>query len=125
MSQIFLSVLLLFALSSENTNAQESTGTIAEPNSSIIQAAPAEAIKAPDVAAPIIQTKEIEKIEVTGSHIKRMDVEGVSPVVTINRKDMEKTGYNSVSDVVRDLSVNSFGSARESSGSNAAGVAQD
>ena len=124
MSQIFLSVLLLFALSSENTNAQESTGTIAEPNSSSIQAAPAEAIKAPDVAAPIIQTKEIEKIEVTGSHIKRIDVEGVSPVVTINRKDMEKTGYNSISDVVRDLSVNSFGSARESSGSNAAGVAQ-
>lgn len=65
----------------------------------------------------------VERVEVTGSHIKRIDVEGPSPVQTVTRTDMEKTGYNAVSDVLRDMAVNSFGSQREQSGSNAAGVA--
>jgi iron complex outermembrane receptor protein len=65
-----------------------------------------------------------ERIEVTGSHIKRIDVEGVSPVETITRKQLETSGYNSVADVMRDTSANSFGSKRERSGSNAAGAAE-
>lgn len=69
-------------------------------------------------------TQKIERVEVTGSHIRRVDVEGVSPVTTVTRKDIEKTGYNSVSDVLRDLSSSSFGSTREASGSNSAGVAE-
>lgn len=64
-----------------------------------------------------------ERIEVTGSHIKRIDTEGASPIQTITRKEIEKTGYNSVGDVLRDSSANSFGSKREASGSNAAGTA--
>ncbi len=69
------------------------------------------------------QKADAERIQVTGSHIKRIDVEGASPVQTITRKELEKTGYNSVSDVLRDTAANSFGSTREDSGSNAAGVA--
>ncbi len=65
-----------------------------------------------------------ERIEVTGSHIKRIDIEGVAPVKTLDRKDLEKQGYNSVGDVLRDTSTNSFGSMREASGSNAAGNAE-
>lgn len=67
--------------------------------------------------------KSIERVQVTGSHIKRVDVEGASPVQTITRSDIEKTGYNSAADVLRDTTSNSFGSQREASGSNAAGVA--
>ncbi|MGE4131330.1 MAG: TonB-dependent receptor plug domain-containing protein [Bdellovibrionales bacterium] len=67
--------------------------------------------------------KKVERIEVTGSHIRRMAVEGASPIQTVTRKDIEKTGYTSVSDVLRDTAGNSFGSLREQSGSNAAGVA--
>ncbi|HEX4922484.1 MAG TPA: TonB-dependent receptor [Bdellovibrionales bacterium] len=67
--------------------------------------------------------KAIERVEVTGSHIKRIDVEGALPVQTINRQDLDKSGYNSVSDVLRDTAANSFGSLREEAGSNAAGVA--
>ncbi len=74
-------------------------------------------VKAPE------EERKVERVQVTGSHIKRIDVEGASPVQTINKKDLEKTGYNSVSDVLRDTSANSFGSLREDSGSNAAGVA--
>lgn len=69
------------------------------------------------------KSNAVEKIQVTGSHIKRIDVEGASPVQTITRKELDKSGYNSVGDVLRDQGVNSFGSTREASGSNAAGVA--
>jgi iron complex outermembrane receptor protein len=74
-----------------------------------------------DEAKP--QEAKVERVEVTGSHIKRMNTEGASPVQTMTRKDLEKTGYTSVSDVLRDTTMNSFGSMREASGSNAAGVA--
>lgn len=67
--------------------------------------------------------KDIEKILVTGSHIKRIDLEGPSPVLVIDREGMEKTGYNSVADVLRDMTVNSFGSSREASRKGAPGAA--
>ena len=66
--------------------------------------------------------KEYEKLSVTGSHIKRLDMEGASPVMMIDRDMIEQSGYNSVSDVLRDITASSFGGAREASGSNAAGV---
>lgn len=65
----------------------------------------------------------IERVEVTGSHIKRLAVEGASPVTTVTRKDLDKSGYNSVSDVLRESGASSFGGMREESGSNAAGTA--
>jgi iron complex outermembrane recepter protein len=52
-----------------------------------------------------------ERIEVTGSHIRRTDVEGVSPVETVTKQDLEKKGYDNLGDVVKDLGVNSFGSS--------------
>lgn len=69
------------------------------------------------------QEARVERLEVTGSHIRRIDVEGPSPVQTLDREDLDKTGYNSVSDVLRDITASSFGGAREASGSTAAGVA--
>lgn len=61
-----------------------------------------------------------EKMEVTGSHIKRVDMEGAQSVQTLDRDYLDKTGYNSVGDVMRDLTASSFGGARESSGSSVA-----
>ena len=66
---------------------------------------------------------KIEKIEVTGSHIKRIDVEGPSPLLVIDNEDLLRSGYNSVSDVLRDTGVNAFGSFREHSGQIGAGTA--
>jgi iron complex outermembrane receptor protein len=54
--------------------------------------------------------EKLERVEVTGSHIKRIDVEGVAPVETVTKKDIEKKGYDNLGDVVKDLGVNSFGS---------------
>lgn len=69
------------------------------------------------------QEKKVEKIQVTGSHIKRVDVEGPSPLQIIDQEQLQQTGYNSVADVLRDTTVNSFGSVRERSGTNTAGTA--
>lgn len=66
--------------------------------------------------------KKVEKIEVTGSHIKRIDVEGPSPILVIDNEDLLRSGYNSVSDVLRDTGVNAFGSFREHAGQIGAGT---
>jgi iron complex outermembrane receptor protein len=55
----------------------------------------------------------VEKIEVTGSHIKRIDVEGPSPVLTLDRDYLTRSGFNNVGDVLRETTVASFGGTRE------------
>lgn len=87
------------------------------------KAAEEEQLKANQATANAEENEDVERIEVTGSHIKRIDVEGPSPVQIIDKEALERSGYNSVSDVLRDTTANSFGSAREQAGSNAAGVA--
>jgi iron complex outermembrane receptor protein len=69
------------------------------------------------------EAEKAERIEVTGSHIKRIDVEGVSPVQTVTDKDIQKKGYDNLGDVVRDLGVNTFGSGTVSGNSTAPGNA--
>ena len=56
---------------------------------------------------------EVERLEVIGSHIKRTNIEGPSPVLVIDREQIEMSGYNSVSDVLRDLPTSSFGGQKE------------
>ncbi len=76
---------------------------------------------------------KIEKIQVTGSNIKRVDAEGASAVQIITREDIEKTGATTVGDVIRNLPINSAGSyddtftgsfARGSSGASLRGLGQ-
>ena len=66
---------------------------------------------------------KLEKEEVTGSHIKQIDIEGASPVAVISREDIELSGLQSVADVLRRTPYNSFGSFRETSGNSFAGQA--
>ena len=56
---------------------------------------------------------DVEKIDVIGSHIKRTNVEGPSPVLVITREEIEMSGHNSLADVLRDLPVASSGGQRE------------
>lgn len=58
----------------------------------------------------VAQEDEVERIEVTGSRIKRTDMESASPVVVVGAADIEKGGFNSVQDVLDNLSQNSGGS---------------
>lgn len=69
--------------------------------------------------APV--TQKIEKIEVTGSNIKRVDDEGTTPITVLKREDIEKSGYTTVTDLLRSLpstSTPGFGTASDLTGSN-------
>jgi iron complex outermembrane receptor protein len=57
--------------------------------------------------------QKVEKIEVTGSNIKRVDQEGPAPVQVITREQIEKTGVNTVAEVIRNLPANSTSSYDE------------
>ena len=59
------------------------------------------------------QAQKVEKIEVTGSNIKRVDSEGPAPVQVLTRQDIERSGSNTVSDVLRYLPSNNAGSYDE------------
>lgn len=55
--------------------------------SAVAAASPAIAFAADDKSG-----EDVERIEVTGSRIKRTDIEGANPVLTISRADIENTG---------------------------------
>ena len=59
----------------------------------------------------------VEEMVVTGSRIKRAVDDEATPVTVIDAGDLQVSGYNSVADVLRNTTYNSFGSFRERSGS--------
>lgn len=60
--------------------------------------------------------QKIEKIEVTGSNIKRIEGESALPVTVIKREDIEKTGVTTTADLLEKLQVNSGGTYNLSQG---------
>lgn len=74
-------------------------------------------VAAPAYAQQGEQATELDRIEVTGSRIKRAEIEGPSPITVIDRADIDVSGELSVADFLRNNVYNSFGSTRESSGS--------
>lgn len=49
------------------------------------------------------EAKTVEKISVTGSRIRRADLESASPVTVINREELELTGLTDVGDFIQSL----------------------
>ncbi|RVT46216.1 TonB-dependent receptor [Rheinheimera sediminis] len=70
------------------------------------------------------EATDVERIEVTGSRIKRTDLEGSLPITTIDRAAIDMSGQLSVTDLLRNTTFNSFGSARTTSGNSAQGTSQ-
>ncbi|MBQ4848968.1 TonB-dependent receptor [Pseudoalteromonas sp. MMG012] len=67
--------------------------------------------------------EQVERIEVTGSAIKRTDLEGALPVDVISAADIAKTGVTSVPDLIATLpSMQGFTTAGESVGGGGGGV---
>ena len=58
----------------------------------------------------------VEKIEVTGSRIRRTDIEGANPVTVMSRVDIEKFGVTSIGDVLQ--AIPSAGSAINTNNNN-------
>ena len=63
-------------------------------------------------AAPALaqQAQKVEKIEVTGSNIKRTDTETAAPVQILTREDIERTGKQTIQEVLRGITADSLGS---------------
>lgn len=80
-------------------------------------AASATAFTASVTAAEEDEVAKVERIEVTGSRIKRTDLEGASPVTVLTTEDMKVAGDFTVADALRKSTFNAFGSFSERSGS--------
>ena len=67
------------------------------------------------------QAQKVDKIEVTGSNIKRVDSETPSPIQVITREDIQKSGTNSVAELLRDIPSVSGGSVQDFNAGNGFG----
>jgi len=68
--------------------------------------------------APAPVPQKVEKIEITGSNIKRVDAEGSAPIQIINREDIERSGKQSLTEILRTLPINAGGGLNDITGSN-------
>jgi iron complex outermembrane receptor protein len=61
------------------------------------------------LAAGSVWAQDI-KVNVTGTNIKRVDSETAAPIETITREDIQASGLQTISDVVRQITANNNGS---------------
>ena len=54
-------------------------------------------------AAPDLDSQKLETITVTGSRIRKADVETAQPIVVLDRAAIEKQGFNSVADILQNM----------------------
>ena len=59
------------------------------------------------------QAQKVEKIEVTGSNIKRVDAETASPITVISAEDIRRAGSTTVAELLRDLPIANAGSLND------------
>lgn len=65
-----------------------------------------------------------DRVEITGSRIKRIDAEGSLPVTTIGRSEIEASGAVTVAEFMRSVPFASTGNFRPQSGSSAQSLAE-
>ncbi|WP_165393259.1 TonB-dependent receptor [Rivibacter subsaxonicus] len=58
--------------------------------------------------------QKLDRVEVTGSNIKRIDAETVAPVEVITRDQIQRSGQPNVAELIRNLPANTGGSFGES-----------
>ena len=61
--------------------------------------------------------QKIEKIEITGSNIKRIDAETSAPILIITADEIRRSGRQTVTELLRELPINAAGGLTELSGS--------
>jgi iron complex outermembrane recepter protein len=58
------------------------------------------------------EANELDRVTVTGSRIRQVDAETTSPVLSIDRQDLEATGLTSVGDVLFNITASDGGALR-------------
>ena len=67
--------------------------------------------------------QEVQKVEITGSSIKRIAAESSLPVQTFSQKDIQKTGVTSVTDFIQQLpAMQGFTTSADSVGGGGGGI---
>lgn len=74
------------------------------------------------VSAAEDEVAKVERIEVTGSRIKRTDLEGSTPVTVFSREDIDKRGVATVAEFLRYSTAVSGGFNESATLSQAAGA---
>ena len=64
-----------------------------------------------------------QKVEITGSRLRRADTEGALPVTVITRAQIEASGQVSVAELMRETTLSSFGNTKPQSGSSGQALA--
>ena len=90
--------------------------------SALAAGALATAAAAPVAFAQDEAAADLERVQVTGTRIQRTDIEGALPVTVIDREQIERSGFQSVSDLLRSTTFNTFGSFRPQSGTSFQGL---
>lgn len=63
---------------------------------------------------PAHAQQQLERVEVTGSNIKRVDAETPQPLIILNREDIERSGKTTLNELLQNLPVVSNGTFSES-----------
>ncbi|WP_223494335.1 TonB-dependent receptor domain-containing protein [Stenotrophomonas indicatrix] len=63
------------------------------------------ALAVPALAQQAPEATTLDRIEITGSRIRQVDLETAQPVLTISRADIERQGFNSVADILQNLTA--------------------
>lgn len=59
----------------------------------------------PALAQQAPEATTLDRIEITGSRIRQVDLETAQPVLTVSRADIERQGFNSVADILQNLTA--------------------
>jgi iron complex outermembrane receptor protein len=109
-SQSLISLLLLSSLTA--VHAQDATPPAPTPTPSPTPAPTRTESVTEDAQDKKQQPeKKAERIQVTGSRIRQLDLEGPKPVITVDRKELEKSGAVNLNEALNKMTVASFGSA--------------
>lgn len=49
------------------------------------------------------QSVDLDRVQVTGSRLSQVDIEGATPVTVLDRSDIERIGLNDLADIIRQL----------------------
>jgi iron complex outermembrane receptor protein len=79
----------------------------------------------PAIAQQVQSDKPIQRVEITGSSIKRIATEGALPVQTISMEQLDKQGITNAEQMMRLISANGTGADNMTSGNNVFGADAD
>jgi iron complex outermembrane receptor protein len=82
-------------------------------------------VTAPAIAQQVQTQGPIQRVEITGSSIKRIAKEGALPVQTITFEEIEKQGITTTEQLIRTISANGVGADNTTSGNNVFGADAD